>query len=381
MRGFALLGILLVNAPVIAGAYDLGSQPGAAFADRLTAWLVTALFTGKFYLLFSFLFGYSFTLQMRTADRDGSPFAGRHGRRLMGLFLLGLAHAVLLYPGDILMTYAVLGLVLFAARGLRTRTALRVAALLVLFLTAIFLAVGILALTLDDPGHSTTTAAARTAAAYRGDPASVILTNIRMYRDALGGAVLYSGHLLAAFLVGLAAGRHGLLEWRDDRARKATRRLMVIGALIGVPGSVFTAMCAYRPLDSRFHYLGQAANILTAPALAAAYGCVLLTLRQGRYGPLLRRVLGPAGRMSLSNYLAQSLFLVFVFTGYGLGWYGGVGPALLTGGCLVLYALQLACSAWLMARFRYGPAELLLRRITVGPSDGHPPARRNAPQE
>lgn len=380
IRGFALLGILLVNAPVIAGAYGLGSQPGAAFADRLAAWLVTALFTGKFYLLFSFLFGYSFTLQMRTADRDGSPFTARHGRRLLGLFLLGLAHATLLYPGDILMTYAVLGLVLFAARGLRTRTALRVAASLVLFLTAVFLAIGILALTLDDPGHSTTTAAARTAAAYRGDPASVILTNIRMYRDALGGAVLYSAHLLAAFLVGLAAGRRGLLGWLDDRARKVTRRLLVWGALIGVPGSVFAAMCAYGPLDSRFYYLGQAADILTAPALAAAYGCALLMLQQGRYGPLLRRALAPAGRMSLSNYLTHSLVLAFVFTGYGLGWYGRVGPALLAGGCLVLYALQLVCCAWLMARFRYGPAELLLRRVTVGRSGGHPTARRNIPQ-
>lgn len=379
LRGFALLGVLLVNAPVIAGAWNLGSQPGAAFTDRLATWLVAALFTSKFYLLFSFLFGYSFTLQMRAADRGGVPFAGRHGRRLVGLFLLGLAHAVLFYPGDILMTYAVLGLVLFAARGLRTRTALCGAALLILFLTAVFLAVGVVALTLDNPGQdATTAAAARDAAAYRGDPSSVVLTNIRMYRAALGSAVLYSGHLLAALLVGLAAGRHRLLDRRGGPARAVTKRLMVTGLLIGTPGGVFAAMCAYGPLDSRLYYLGQAADILTAPALATAYACALLTLHQGRYGPWLHRILGPAGRMSLSNYLAQSLVLATVFTGYGLGWYGRVGPAVLTGGCFVLYALQLVVSAWLMARFRYGPAELLLRRVTGGWS-GFSPARRNIP--
>ncbi|MEU6602925.1 DUF418 domain-containing protein [Streptomyces flaveolus] len=378
LRGFALLGICMVNAPVIAGAWNLGSQPGAAPADRLAAWLVTALFTSKFYLLFSFLFGYSFTLQMRAADRDGVSFAVRHGRRLLGLFLIGLAHAVLLYPGDILMTYAVLGLALFAARGLRARTALRVAALLVLFLTAVFLAAGVLALTLDDPGPSAATAsAAHDAAAYRGDPLSVVLANLRMYRKAFGSAVLYAGHLLAAFLVGLAAGRHRLLGRSGEPARRSVvvRRLLLAGLLIGVPGSVFTSMCSYGPLDKRLYYLGQAVDILTAPALTTAYGCALLTLLRGRHGRWLRRYLAPAGRMSLSNYLGQSLVLSFVFTGYGLGLYGRVGPAVLVGGCLVLYAGQLAVSAGLMAHHRYGPAELLLRRITVG-RNGLGPARR-----
>ncbi|MCX4564514.1 DUF418 domain-containing protein [Streptomyces phaeochromogenes] len=382
LRGFALLGVCMVNAPVIAGAWNLGSQPGAAFADRLAAWLVTALFTSKFYLLFAFLFGYSFTLQMHAADRDRAPFKRRVGRRLLGLFLFGLAHAVLLYPGDILMTYAVLGLVLFAARGLRTHTALRIAALLVLFLTVVFLAVGVLALTVDDPGRGATTAStARVTAAYRGDPLSVVLTNVRLYRAALGSAVLYSGHLLAAFLVGFAAGRHRLLERHGvpaRRARAVIRRLLVAGLLIGVPGSVFTAMCAYGPLDSHLYYFGQAAGILTAPALATAYGCALLILQQKRVGQWLRLFLGPAGRMSLSNYLTQSLVLAFVFTGYGLGWYGRVGPAVLVFGCLVLYVLQLAVCAWLMTRFRYGPAELLLRRVTSG-RRGIRPARRNVP--
>ncbi|NJP14545.1 DUF418 domain-containing protein [Streptomyces thermoviolaceus subsp. thermoviolaceus] len=360
----------MVNAPVLAGASDLGTQPGAPLADHVAAWLVTALFTTKFYLIFSFLFGYSFTLQMRAAERDHVPFASRHGRRLLGLFLLGLAHAVLLYAGDILMTYAVLGLVLFAVRGLRARTALRAAALLVVFLAAVFLAVGVFVLTLHAPERSAAgVSAAREAAAFRGGPLSVVQANVRAYRDTLGGAILYSAHLFAAFLVGLAAGRHRLLERLDEptqRTRLVIRRLLRTGVLAGVPGGVFTAMCAYGPLDSRLYYLGQAVDLLTAPALATAYVCAVVTLLQGRFGPRLRRALAPAGRMSLSNYLSQSLVLALIFTGYGLGLYGRVGPAALVAVCLGLYAAQLAFSAWLMARSRYGPAELLLRRITLG---------------
>ncbi|MDR6981210.1 uncharacterized protein J2X68_007952 [Streptomyces sp. 3330] len=370
LKGFALLGICVVNAPILAGAWDLTSGPGTTAADRTIAWLVTALFTTKFYLIFSFLFGYSFVLQEAAADRDGICFARRHGRRFLGLFLIGLAHAALLYPGDILMTYAVLSVALFAARRLGTRTILRTAALLVVFLTAVFLTVGVTVLRLDDPGRVTEAAAAtaRRIAAYRGGPLSVVHANITAYRETLGSAIVYAVHLLAAALAGFAAGRRGLLkEPGASRARtSAVHRLLVTGLLVGLPGGVLTAMCTHGPLDGRFYYLGQAADILTAPALAAAYAAALLLTLRGRHGPQIARTLAPAGRMSLSNYLMQSVVLAFVFTGYGFRLYGTVGPAVLTGACVALWALQLAFSARLMAFTRYGPAELLLRRMTLG---------------
>ncbi|MEU9271474.1 DUF418 domain-containing protein [Streptomyces sp. NPDC048251] len=371
LKGFALLGICVVNAPVLAGAWDLTSGPDTTATDRTVAWLVTALFTTKFYLIFSFLFGYSFVLQEAAADRDGIRFARRHGRRFLGLFLIGLAHAALLYPGDILMTYAVLSLALFAARRLEARTALRMAALLVVFLTAVFLTVGVTVLWLDDPGRVTESAAAtaRRIAAYRGGPLSVVHANITAYHETLGSAIVYAVHLLAAALAGLAAGRRGLLKAPGaSRARTSAvhRRLLLTGLLVGLPGGVLTAMCTHGPLDDRFYYLGQAVDILTAPALAAAYAAALLLILRGRHGRRIARTLAPAGRMSLSNYLLQSGVLAFVFTGYGFGLYGTVGPAVLTGACVALWSVQLALSARLVVFTRYGPAELLLRRLTLG---------------
>ncbi|MCX5372125.1 DUF418 domain-containing protein [Streptomyces sp. NBC_00103] len=380
LRGFALLGICMVNAPVLAGAWTLA--PGAAAPwDRTAAWLVTALFTTKFYLLFAFLFGYSFVLQEAAAARDEVSFARRHARRLLGLFLLGLAHAVLLYPGDILMTYAVLGLLLYALRGLDTRALLWTAGALVVLLTAVFLVVGVAALGLGDVGQVSDRALeARQSAWYRGGPRMVVHANLAAYRQAFTGALLYGPHLLAAMLTGLAAGRRGWL----DPARLPTassargRRLLAAGLLIGLPGGVLTAMCGHGPFDARYYYLGQAVDILTAPVLSAAYATVLVSLLRGRSGPGIAAVLAAAGRMSLSHYLLQSGVLAFVFTGYGLARYGTVGPAALACGCVALWATQLVLSAVHMGRVRYGPAEALLRRVTGGRPPAARPARRRA---
>ncbi|WP_425331188.1 DUF418 domain-containing protein, partial [Bordetella pertussis] len=128
LRGFALFGILVVNIGVFASVYYGTGLPDPAFSRPLDQWvnvLVAVLFESKFYLLFSFLFGYSFTLQIDAAQRAGAAFAPRFLRRLAGLAVLGLAHAVLLYHGDILLTYAVLGALLLALRRTAPERALR----------------------------------------------------------------------------------------------------------------------------------------------------------------------------------------------------------------------------------------------------------------
>ena len=85
-------------------------------------------------------------------------------------------------------------------------------------------------------------------------------------------------------------------------------------------------------------------------------------VRGGRWAGAL---LAPAGRMALSHYLAQSLVMALVFTGYGAGYYGRFGTAAVVAGCFGLYAAQLAISGWQARRFRYGPAEWLLRAATL----------------
>jgi uncharacterized protein len=364
LRGFALLGILLVNVETMAGPYGAGEDPSASAADQVAAWLVTALVSGKFYLLFAFLFGYSFTLQARSAERDGAGLAGRHLRRLLCLFLIGLAHAVLLFPGDILMMYAVLGLALFAARNVMPRKAVRAAVWLVVALSVLLLCRGLVALaatTVPDgiAGQEDTVAA------YHGDPVSVVHANLEEWRRRLGGDLLYAPHVLAAFLVGLAAGKRGLLA-ESPRYRPQLTRLIRYGLPVGLAGSVFAAICGDGPLDPRWTDIGMAVEVLTAPALTAAYVCGLLLLLRTRHGRRAGELLALAGRMALTNYLTQSLVMALVFTGYGLALYGRTGTVTALAGCCVLYLAQLAFSGWLMGRVRYGPVERLLHTVTRG---------------
>ncbi|MFE4663912.1 DUF418 domain-containing protein [Streptomyces sp. NPDC056716] len=388
LRGFALLGIVVVNAQMMAGPYyAFGGGPDASAFDRGVAWLITALVASKFYLLFSFLFGYSFVLQERSAARAGVPFGPRHLRRTVGLFALGLAHAVLLYPGDILMAYAVLALALYGARGLPPRTAVRLAAGLVVFLTVLLLLEGLASVAVTEPltaaGYAPT--AADTIAAYRGDALSVIGAHLTDLPGSIAANLLYSPDLFAAFLAGFAAGRVRLLERRGrDRAwlrRTALRRLP-----LGLLGGIVSALCANWPLDNRWFDVGHAVAVLTGPALTASYVCGLLLLLGSARRParVLSAALASSGRLALTHYLTQSLVLALVFTGYGLGLYDRAGAAAVLAGSILLYGGQLALGAWLSGRFRYGPAELLLRTVTLArrpgarPDAGPSPAGRPA---
>ncbi|MET4927055.1 DUF418 domain-containing protein [Streptomyces sp. PSRA5] len=343
-----------------------GGELSVEWVDEVAGWLVTALVSAKFYLLFSFLFGYSFTLQRAAAERAGAPFAPRHLRRLTGLFLLGLAHGVLLFPGDVLMIYAVLSLVLFAARNMTPRTAVRVASWLIIGTAACLLTWGLLTVALSEPmrPQDGTAALHETATAYRGDAVSVVQANLRRLRDGLGWNILYSADMLAAFLVGLAAGRRGLLA-DTTRWRSWMGQIVVCALPVGLAGSVFMALCRNWPLDERWYHVGSAVGVLTAPALTAAYVCGLLLLLRTRPGDRIAGVLAGAGRLAVTHYLTQSLVMALLFTGYGLAWYGRFGTAVLLAGCLALYAAQLALGGWLSRHVRYGPVEWMLRAMTL----------------
>lgn len=379
LRGFALLGILLVNALMMASPYALGSidDPGASTVDRTVEGIVQTFVAGKFYLMFSFLFGYSFCLQLTSADRDGDRAVPRLLRRTLGLFALGALHAVLLYSGDILMTYAVLSLILIAVRGCSPRTALRAARILYGFASGILLVVGLASLVMSDAEAADLDADLAAGfpdliAGYRGDAAAVVRANLDQLPDALLAIPLMGGFVLAAFLLGLRCGKVHFLGDRADHGARL-RRICLLGVAVGLPGSVFMALATSGPLGPRWAVFGQMVGTVTAPALTAAYVCGTLLLLRTARGARVMSVLAPAGRMALTNYLSQSLVMALVFTGYGFAWYGRLGPAVVLLGAMILYAAQLALSARLMARHRYGPAEWLLRTVTLARLPGGPP--------
>ncbi|WP_405680799.1 hypothetical protein OG239_03090 [Streptomyces sp. NBC_00868] len=244
LRGFALWAILLVNITFMASAYrDTGVDDPAfgSASDTTVRFLTGVFFEAKFYLLFSFLFGYSFTLQLDSAARDDAAFLPRFLRRCASLFILGLCHAVLLFPGDILTTYAVLGLVLLAVHRIRPRTAVRAAAVLFTVTAVGYL---ILAWALAAAGGGGIDPAAVTeqgrqaTEALHGDTGSVIGAHLRQLPDVVFMLAFFQAP--AAFLLGLAAGKRGVLT---DLARHTPflRRLQWTGFTAGIAGGLVWA--------------------------------------------------------------------------------------------------------------------------------------------
>lgn len=374
LRGFALGGILLANVLVMAGPFaQTGGGPEETGADLIAHWLVAAFVETKFYLLFSFLFGYSFTLQMSSAERAGVSFEPRMLRRLLALFLLGVTHAALLYAGDILTTYALLGLILFASRRVSPERAWRAALWLYGVLAVLLLLVGAVAVAFpmtggEAPAELRAEAAALTEA-YRGGAADVIAANLRAWLDVLLGMLVAGGHVTVAFLVGFVAGKRQSLAGYVPADR--LRRICLMGVVVGVPGGVFMALGTVGPLSDDWEVTSFTLGMVAAPALSVAYGSGLLLWFRSPRGARVASWLAPAGRMALTNYLLQSLVMALVFTGYGLGLYGRTGNAAAVSGGLVLYLTQLFVSARLMRHCRYGPVEWVLRAVTVAGRPGH----------
>ncbi|MCK8678200.1 DUF418 domain-containing protein [Streptomyces lichenis] len=373
LRGFALLGILVVNARVLGGVP--APRPEGMSPDRLAALAVGTLAEAKFYLLFCFLFGYSTALlTRRAAPPPYRSHTARYLRRLGALSVLGAGHAVLLFAGDILTLYAVLGLLLYPLHRLRPRTLCLLGCGLLASFSLLMLAYGQAALatgpvTADPPAGA---ALAELAARHRDGPAGAIGARLEQLPLFAAGNAMYAPQVLAGMLLGLAAGKAGWLERTWPRAR--LYRLAAAGLLVGLPGSGFMALCSYGPLPPHWAVLGRAVGVCTASALTGAYICLLLARERSGVGRRVDGLLTPAGRMALTHYLTQSLVLALVFTGYGLGWYGRIGGAPVLAGCLLLFAAQLRLGEAYLRRFDRGPAEALVRRISLGPLHRRRPA-------
>lgn len=377
LRGFALLGILMVNAGSFASTYFGVGVADPAFSrpvDHAVRWWVSFVFETKFYLLFSLLFGYSFALQMDSAARSGSAFVPRFLRRLLGLFLLGLAHAWLLFAGDILVTYALLGVLLLVWRGLKP-TAATVLALVLLGMTAG--GWGLLAWLvahvppMEVPVAELHAKAQQAAQAYRASALGAIAQRGRDMAEGVWFVLVFvqGPCALAMFLLGLAAHRSGYLA-RVAQQPARLQRWMLCCLPVGMAGALFYAFAQVdtSSVQQPEHVVlaALAVDLATAPLMTFGYVALLLWLLQrGPVGQRLRAALEPAGRMALSNYLLQSLVGALVFTAYGLALVGRVAPWLVVVGVLVLYGAQLVWSRRWMAAHAYGPVEWLLRAFTL----------------
>jgi len=375
-----VLGILVMNIQSFAmpsAAYTNPAAYGDLTGANLLTWAASRLLVDqKFMTLFSFLFGAGICLFAERAEARSGRSAGLHYRRMFWLLLIGLTHGYLLWSGDVLVTYAVCGSLVFVFRN-RSPGILLAAGLVVFSVASVLsLSFGLVAPAL--PEAETAEIAAAWAPA-----ATEIEATLRAYR---GGWLAQQGQRVPDTLMMQTAVFPFLMLWRAtgvmllgmalyrwrilDATRSDTfyRRLAFLG--FGVGGPVVAAGIWWDLAGDwsweRSFFLGSQFNYWGSLAMAVGYvGLVMLAIRHRWFAALQAR-LAAAGRMAFTNYLAQTVLCTTIFYGHGLGLFGSVARWQMLLVVFGVWALELWWSPLVLRRYRYGPLEWGWRSLTYG---------------
>lgn len=380
VRGVALAGIGLMNVEWFTRPFqELGMGPAADAqgAERVLSWAVVALVQGKFWVLFALLFGIGFTLQQQRLQQAGIRPTPLLLRRLLMLFAIGIAHALLLWPGDILHTYALAGALLLAWPAMTPRMQLLLGAAAYIAMALLALAGGVVLMVADPAGdwwQAVQIDAAAAAAVYAtGTYGDVTGQRLRDLVQLLSYEVLLLPMAFGAFLLGRALLQTGNLP-SDAHANRAAPTWLWVAGLVGVVATAAGVWQMIRAGDD-INRIIVASAIVSLGALPLALG--YLAVLRGLWGTAAGRwVLQPFrsyGRMALTHYLMQSLLFGLFFYGYGLGWWGRMDRSAQLLVVLIVVGLQMAFGAAWLALFRHGPLEWLWRWATYGQ---RPPLRR-----
>ncbi len=401
LRGFALLGILVMNITGIAfpmAAYFNPMVYGGSTGMNFGAWVFAHLFFDlKMMGIFSMLFGAGVILMAERAEAAGRAFGRIYYRRILWLLLIGLAHAYLFWHGDILVTYALCSIFLYLFRRRSART-LIVSGLSVLAFGAILSTGGGWAQTqLRNVVHEINAKVAdgeemtprrqalidqyndlrrsfeptseeieETIVTMRGDFSEVLNANIResisMHTEAVPFMLFWRA--MALMLLGMGMMKAGVFTMQ--RSLIFYRNWIIVGFLFGLPIIVFGILqSSLHDFDfiSRFLVDSQY-NYFASVLISMAYVGLVMLVCQSRKLSRFRARLSAVGRMALTNYLLQTVIGVAIFYGYGFALFGQIDRFNLWWFILGIWILQMLLSTWWLSRFQFGPVEWLWRTLT-----------------
>jgi uncharacterized protein len=369
LRGFALLGILVINIQTFSMPFEALSNPtlyGGFEGTDYLSWLVAhVFFEGSFITLFTVMFGGGVILFTESKERKGQSVMSLYYRRNLSLLVIGLAHAYLLWYGDILVMYALCAFWVVSVRDWEPSAQIRLGLVLVAFPAFLYVVLG--------PG---------TSPGFWNVPEEVLRSQVETYQ---AGWLTQMDHRVPTALsqhtntffvqglwrisglmvVGMGVFRWGLLTNERDAGEYA--RIFAAGILTGVPlilagvwyisSNGWSADVAlwWRP----FNYVG---------AILVGFGYVGgLMLFLKRYADsLVTRALAAVGRTAFTNYLLQTVIATTIFYGHGLGLFGTVSRTEQMGIVVLIWAIQVPLSVLWLRRYRFGPIEWLWRTLTYG---------------
>jgi len=372
LRAFALFGIAVVNVvgfaqPFTTGFYDGGLDTAT---DQAAYSLVSLLFLMKSYPLFSMMFGAGLSYQLMAAERAGKDFAPRYFRRMAALIVLGILHFIFFWIGDILLTYGLLGCLLFVLRDASVKVLVRTGIALIALNTLLLFSFAAMIWAAEtyapevmaDAGYAEMDAEAL-AAFGEGSFRDAARYRLELMPFVLPGAIVQQGiSVFGFFCFGLAAVKAGVIDQPKARIWKLSRRVFLPAGLAGSALGAWILLQASSPVDSTY-ILGSGVIMAFSAFSALGYAGLIAAVSGGVAGPL-RRFLARAGSASLTAYLLQSAGLSLIFSAYGLNQFAAMGAA----GAILVAAVAATGSLLFTGIWRSlaprGPMEVLLRRVT-----------------
>ncbi|EMA35311.1 DUF418 domain-containing protein [Halobiforma nitratireducens] len=382
LRGFALLGILVINIWLF-GLPMAGALNPTLYGDfsggNYVAWFVShVFFERKFVTLFTFLFGAGVVLFMESKERKNQPARRLQFRRLFWLLVIGLGHAYLLWHGDILVAYALCGFVIVFVRHWSPKRLLVLGLVMFALPSLLYLLGGagyamadadlqaeieddiLVGFGADDIQNEIDT--------YQGgwleqmdNRASTVLT-LQTVGFVFESFWIYGGLMI----VGMALYKWGVLS--NERSSRFYRRLLVAGSTTGL-ALILTGVW-YRELvawDTAYVLLiAHQFNYWGSLLLGLAYVSAIMLLCRVAAGGLVTDALSAVGRTAFSNYLLQTVLATSIFYGHGLGLFGQLSRLELLGVVVLIWAIQIPLSVAWLNRFRFGPVEWVWRTLTYG---------------
>lgn len=397
-RGLAILGILLVNMAhfsypdlylSMVGEDNFFTEQWSA-GDLLTSRLLDIFIQTKFITMFSFLFGFGMVIMMDRTQAKGQKFVPIYVRRLLALLLFGTVHAFIIWDGDILTDYALLGFLLLLFHKCKPKT-------LVIWAVTLFTLFALMFVLMDAASiFSSEDAIENEPSEQTGEPnewteqmnqeakqaidiysegtfmdiAEQRIHDRIMYMSMNGmlslNPLLYIYSNLpyfTMFLLGAAFAKLKVFH-QPTRHRRLLKRLWLVGLCLGLPFNVIGTL-----------YSLQSLVLIGAPLLMLFYVITLLFMSQTKLGKCLVAPLSAVGKTAFSNYVLQSVIGTFIFYHYGLGWYGSVYPLAGLGLTVIIFIGQMIVSNLWLKYFRMGPLEWIWRSITYWK---RPPLRAQA---
>ncbi|WP_165044625.1 DUF418 domain-containing protein [Dysgonomonas sp. ZJ709] len=369
LRGFAVMGIVLIHCLENYNLFNFTpiDNDWMKFADTAINSSVFFIFGGKAYGMFALLFGFSFFIQDNNQLKRGNDFRLRFLWRLVLLFIWGMLNS-LIYTGDVLSQYALIGISLILVCRFSTKTVLIIATILVLQPTEWFKVFS----ALFNPDY----VPAQSMVGYHYDPLTKVLLNgnfmeslkVMVEHSQLGTSTwaFENGRfpqIAALFMFGMVIGRKGFFLLNDENTKKWIRGMVIavicffpLMGLVGMLPNYITNSYILTPLQV---IIKSYANVAFMTFLILL---ILLIFYKTVKGHKALALLIPYGKMSLTNYLVQSVIGGFIFYSWGLGLSTSITISFLIG--IAIFLVQCSFSHWWMKRYRHGPLEYIWKKAT-----------------